>query len=64
MKNDKKIKSTSEPVYTLTIELQAGHTANFTYSSFELAEAHYVQLQATQFIGSLGIRNIQRSWRQ
>lgn len=64
MKNDKKTKSEDKPVYSLSIELQAGHTANFTYSSFELAEAHYVQLQATQFIGSLGVKSIRRSWRE
>jgi len=59
-----KTKSEDKPVYTLTVELQAGRRAEFTYNDFELADAHYVQLQASQVVGHLGVRNITRSWKQ
>ena len=64
MKHDKKLKSEDKAVYSLTVQLQAGHTATFTYTSFELAEAHHVQLQASGVVGHLGIKNISRSWRK
>jgi len=64
MKNDKKSKSPSDPVYTLTVELQAGRRAEFTYNDFELAESHYIQVQASQVIGHLGVKSIRRSWRE
>ena len=63
MKNDK-AKSKIEPVYTVTVELQAGRTAEFTYNDLELAGNHYDQLQAQQIVGHLGIKRIERSWRK
>ena len=64
MKNDKKTKSDDKPVYQISVELQAGRRADFTYDDFELAENHYLQLQHQQVVGHLGIKSIARSWRQ
>lgn len=62
MKNDKQ-KPQTEPVYTITVELPNRKRATFTYNDFELADQHYVQLQAQQVVGSYGVKSIQRSWR-
>lgn len=63
--NDKaKTKSKDTELYSITVELQAGQRATFTYTSLELADGHHTQLQAQQVIGHLGIRSIQRSWKK
>jgi len=65
MKNEKtKPKQDDQPVYSISVQLQAGRTAEFTYNDFQLADAHYTQLQAQPFIGQLGIKSVQRSWRK
>ena len=65
MKNEKsKTKSEDTELYTITAELQAGHRATFTYTNFELADAHYTTLQSKPVIGQFGIKSIQRSWRK
>lgn len=65
MKNDKqKTKSTDTEVYTIAVELQAGRRATFTYNDFELADAHYVILQANPVIGQFGVKSLERSWRK
>lgn len=63
MKNEKS-KQPAEKLYSLTVELQAGRRATFSYNDEELARNHYDQLQAQQIIGHLGIKHIERSWRK
>lgn len=65
--NDKtksKSKDTSSSEFSIEVELQAGRRATFTYNDFELADGHFVQLQAQQVVGHLGIKSLTKSWRK
>lgn len=62
MKNEKQ-KPTDKPVYSLTVSLQQGETAHFAFSRLDIADSYYHFLQANPSIGNLGVRSIERSWR-
>ena len=65
MKNDKtKSKDTASSEFSIEVTLPNGNYAKFIYSNLELADGHYVQLQASQVVGGYGIKSITRSWKQ
>ena len=55
---------TDSSEFSIEVTLPNGNYARFTYSNFELADGHYVQLQASQVVGGYGIKSITRSWKK
>ena len=64
VKQKTKPADTDSSVFSIEVTLPNRNYARFTYSNFELADAHYVQLQATQVVGGYGIKAINRSWKK
>lgn len=51
-----------EYLYKISLKLQEGHHADFTYSDREMARRHYEQIDAQQVVGGRVVKNI--SWEE
>lgn len=61
--NDK-TKSKNKSMYSISIELQEGRTAEFNYSDRDMAETHFLQLQAQSIVGSYAIKSLKRNFQR
>lgn len=59
---NEKTKSKNKSVYRISVILQEGRTCEFQYSDRDMAESHFVQLQAQGIIGNYAIRSVQRDF--
>jgi hypothetical protein len=55
----KKTKDTSQPLYTITMQLQGNHTGYMEFSDQELARTYFDMLRTVEVIGGVVIKEIE-----